>query len=494
VDDDALVGPARRAVLEGSSAARAWAEAARRVEEAYEELDDDYQRARAADVADVSRRVLRALAGETQGAAGAEGVVVTAEIAPADAAGLEPGRVRGVAAARGGPTSHGAIMVRARGIPAVVGIGDDVLGVREGALVVVDGDRGRVHVDPPEKELAALRRRQAQAQEAGARARARAREEAVTRAGTRVEVMANVGAGDADAARDAGADGIGLLRTELLFLSRREAPSEDEQAAAYERAADALEGRPVLLRTLDAGADKPLEFAARAPEANPFLGVRGLRLVLAEPVLLATQLRAVLRAARRRPVSVMFPMVTTVEELRAARRALEEAADDLDERGVDHARTLPVGVMVEVPAVALQARAFAPEVDFFSVGTNDLTQYTMAAERGNERLAALGDALHPAVLVLVDMVCRAARDHGRWVGVCGELAADPAATAILVGLGVTELSVAPPAVAAVKERVRALDDDAARALARAALGCEDAHAVRALVAARPEGAGGEDDP
>ncbi|HEX2235165.1 MAG TPA: phosphoenolpyruvate--protein phosphotransferase, partial [Actinomycetota bacterium] len=492
VDDDALVRPARRAVLEeGRSAARAWSDASSAVVRAYEELDDDYQRARGADVADVCRRVLRALAGGAAGAAAGEGIVVAEEITPADAAALEPARVQGIAAARGGPTSHGAIVVRARGIPAVVGLGDEVLGVRDGAVVVVDGDRGRVHVNPSEEELAALRARRARAEEAAVAARARAGDEAVTRSGTRVEVTANVGADDAGAARAEGADGIGLLRTELLFLDRRHPPSEDDQAAAYARAADAMEGRPVIVRTLDAGADKPLPFAPRAPEANPFLGVRGLRLALAEPALLGVQLRAVLRAAHRRPLSVMFPMVTTIAELRAARRVLEEAAGDLERRGVDHANSVPVGVMVEVPAVALRAGVFAAEIDFFSLGTNDLTQYTMAAERGNDQVASLGDAVHPAVLALADAVCRAARAHGRWVGVCGEAAGDPAGAALFVGLGVTELSVAPPAIAAVKERVRALDDDAARALARAALECEDAAAVRALVAERSDGGDGD---
>jgi phosphocarrier protein FPr len=249
----------------------------------------------------------------------------------------------------------------------------------------------------------------------------------------------------------------------------------------YSRIAEALEGRPLVLRTLDVGADKPLPYVPTQPEANPFLGVRGIRLTLARPELLETQLRAALRTAAEHPLKLMFPMVATLEEYRHARAALERARDELEQAGSAVPGKLEVGVMVEVPATALTAEAFAPEVDFFSLGTNDLTQYTMAAERGNASVAGLADGLHPAVLRLIRLVAEAASRHERWVGVCGELASDPVAVPVLVGLGVTELSASVAAIPAVKQAVRGVDSNAARRLAEEALGLASAAEVRALV-------------
>jgi multiphosphoryl transfer protein len=294
-------------------------------------------------------------------------------------------------------------------------------------------------------------------------------------------VAANVGAlADVPAAMAAGADGVGLLRTEFLFLDRGSMPDEEEQYQAYLGIARALEGRPLILRTLDVGADKPLPYVDQPVEANPFLGERGLRLGLARPELLEIQLRAALRVAAEHPVKIMFPMVATIEEYRAAIELLEHARGDLPRPDV--------GVMVEVPSVALAAGTFAPEVDFFSIGTNDLTQYTLAAERGNDRVAAIADPLHPAVLRLIQLVTEAAGAHDKWAGVCGELAGDPLAAAVLVGLGIRELSVAPPLVPAVKEAVRTIEVEEAQALAEAALQLDSAAAVRDLLHGKPASA------
>jgi phosphoenolpyruvate-protein kinase (PTS system EI component) len=273
-----------------------------------------------------------------------------------------------------------------------------------------------------------------------------------------------------------GADGVGLLRTEFLFLDRATLPGEDEQAEALREIATALDGRPLIVRTLDVGADKPLPSLPQPPEANPFLGRRGIRLGLAEPDLLRVQLRAVLRVAAEHPLKVMFPMVATLGEVRAARALLDEERERLR---IDP--PLEVGIMVEVPSVAVQAERFAREVDFFSIGTNDLAQYALAAERGNAALAALTDGPVPALLSLVRDVVRGAAAHGRWVGVCGELAGDPDAAVLLVGLGVTELSMAAGLVPEVKEVVRGMDAAEAARLAAAALDLDDAAAVRALV-------------
>jgi multiphosphoryl transfer protein len=466
LDDAALLGPAKQAIDGGASAAAAWADAARATADGYRALDDPYLQERAVDVEDVGGRVLRHLTGAAPAAAmAAEGVLIARDITPGDAAALDRELVHGLALARGGATSHAAILARALGIPAVVGLGDAILAVPEGTVLVVDGDAGTVAIDPPAEELAERERARAEAHERAERARERAHEPARTRDGETLEVAANLGSvAEAAAAVEQGADGVGLLRTEFLFLDRDDAPSEAEQRGVYEAIAAALGGRPVVVRTLDAGADKPLPFLRQPPEENPFLGVRGIRLGLANEELLRAQLRAILAVAASHPLKVMFPMVATLDEYRAARALLEA------ERAALGVAPIEVGVMVEVPAVALQADAFAAEVDFFSVGTNDLTQYTMAAERGNERLAGLLDGPRPPVLRLIAETARAAAAHGRWVGVCGELAGDPAAAVVLAGLGVKELSMAASRIPAVKDALRAVTLAEARDAAARALG------------------------
>jgi phosphocarrier protein FPr len=484
LDDPELVGGARRAIAEeGRNAAAAFAGAADRAAAAWRGLDDDYLRARAADVDAVGEQVVRALLGvESAPGLGGEGIVVAPDLTPAQTAALDATLVTGIATATGAPTSHSAILARSLGIPAVVALGEEVLELPEGTVAVLDGDAGTLLPDPApgrlEEARAAAGRRQARA----AVARAHAAEPAATTDGVTIDVAANVGSPeDARAAAAAGADGIGLLRSEFVFLGRTSLPDEEEQVAAYREIARALGGRPVVLRTLDVGADKPLPFLRQPSEANPFLGRRGLRLGLALPDVLRTQLRAALRVAAELPLAVMFPMVSTVDELRQARRILAAAEEELRERGEPLPERLTVGMMVEVPAAALTAAAFAREVDFFSLGTNDLTQYVLAAERGNEHVAGLADGLHPAVLRLIADVAAAGRAHGAAVHVCGELAADPVAVPLLVGLGVGELSVAPPLVPAVKERVRETSAEAAGGLATRALELAEAAEVRALV-------------
>jgi phosphocarrier protein FPr len=481
LDDAALLAPARQAIGGGQSAARAWEAAVTATAASYRELPDPYLRERAADVQDVGDRVLAHLVGAPAPADGAAsaggGVLVADDLTPGEAAALDPETVAGLALAHGGATSHAAILSRALGIPAVAGLGGGVLRLADGTTVVLDGGAGTLEVDPAPDRLAALERARDAARERRARARGRAHEPARTRDGTTIEVMANAGAPqDAAAAVAQGADGIGLLRTEFLFLDRDEAPTEEEQVAVYREVAAALEGRPLVLRTLDAGADKPLRFLPQAPEENPFLGVRGIRLALARPGLLETQLRAALTVARDHPLQVMFPMVATLAEYRAARAVLDEA------RAALGAPEIPVGVMVEVPAVALAAERFAREVDFLSIGTNDLTQYTMAAERGNDAVAGLLGGVQPAVLRLAAAVAEGAAAHGRWAGVCGELAGDPGAALLLAAVGIGELSMAAPLVPEVKEALRGVDLGEVRPVAQQALELDDAAAVAELVA------------
>jgi phosphocarrier protein FPr len=466
VNDTAITEPALESIEEGVGAARAWQSATERAAAAFRALDDAYLRERAVDVEDVSARVLAQLGVGPSGAAlEGPGIVVADELTPGEAAGLHAGEAWAIATARGGATAHAAILARALGIPAVVGLGERLLGIPEATELVLDGEAGFVEIDPGDEAVAALRERQ-QAADAERRAlMARAAEPGALGDGRRVEVFANIGsAAEASAAVEQGAEGVGLLRTEFLFLDRPAPPDEEEQVQVLTEIARSLGGRPVVVRTLDAGADKPLPFLRQDPEDNPFLGLRGIRLSLAEPELLQAQLRAVLRVAQEYPLKLMFPMVATLDELRAALAALERARAELGVRP-----ELETGVMVEVPALALQAEQFAREVDFFSVGTNDLAQYTMAAERGNGALAGLLEAALAPVLALIANVVEAADAHGRWVGVCGELAGEPEVAVMLAGLGVSELSMAASRIPAVKAALRESDTEAAAAAARGAL-------------------------
>ncbi|MEA2179729.1 MAG: multiphosphoryl transfer protein, partial [Solirubrobacteraceae bacterium] len=480
LDDAALLDPARAAIAgERHNGARAIHDAAEALAARYDELDDEYLRERAADVRDVGRRVERSLLGEDADTAGHGEVLVTDELLPGDAATLDPAQVAGVATAHGGATGHAAIIARSLGVPTVVGLGPALLAVPDGTRLLLDGEAGTVLVAPGADAAARHQRHAAEEAERRAHALAHASEPAVTKDGTRIEVVANLGdVGGAAGAVEAGAEGVGLLRTEFLFLDRAELPDEDEQAEAYAAIARDLGGRPLIIRTLDVGADKPLRALPQEPEANPFLGRRGIRLQLAMPELLDAQLRAILRTAAEHPVKVMFPMVATLGEVRAARAALDEARAQL---GIDP--PLEVGVMVEVPAVAVQAERFAAELDFLSIGTNDLAQYAMAAERGNEHVAALATGPVPAVLRLIDLTVQGARAHGRWVGVCGELAGDVDGARLLAGLGVTELSMAAPRIAEVKAALRELDLGRAREAARRALQADTPEQAREISAA-----------
>ncbi len=494
LEDEALLAPAREGVFErGDTAARAWDTAVAAAAEAWDALEDPYQRARVTDLRNVGDQVLDHLLGTGSATSTAgPGVVIASDLSPSHVAGLDRSMITAVACALGGPTSHAAILARALGLPAVVGAGAGLLAVAEGTLLAVDGDAGTVTVEPTSDVVAATdRRRQAQTREAAA-AQAAAARAAVTRDGVTVRVEANVGGADeARAAVASGADGVGLLRTEFLFLEADAAPDEDEQAAAYAAVAAALQGRPLTIRTLDAGADKPLAYLPMPPESNPYLGVRGLRLGLVHPGQLLCQLRAALRTSADYPVRVMFPMVATAEEVRRARELVDQARASLAGRGVAVPARLEVGIMLEIPSAALIAEKLAPLVDFFSVGTNDLTQYTLAAERGNAGVAALADPLHPAVLQLIDRAAQAAAAAGRSIAVCGEVAGDRMAVPLLIGLGVRELSMNPAAIPTAKQAVRATAASAARQLAREALELESAAAVRELLAAADRDEPGE---
>jgi multiphosphoryl transfer protein len=476
LDDPDLIDAARRRIEEGAGAARAWADSLEPVAAELTASPDAYMQARAVDVRDVRNRVLRRLGGVPSAGGGIDGVLVAPDLTPAEAAALDPTLTAAVVLAHGSPTAHSTILLRARGIPAVVGVGALADEAKPGTVIAVDGSTGQVVLDPDESVLAEFRDRATDVRRRSAAALARADEPAVTADGTTVLVGANLGSAD-DARAATGADLAGLVRTEFCFLGRSAAPTVDEQEAAYRGIAEAMSGRRTTLRTLDVGGDKPLDYLPMRREANPFLGVRGIRLALAREDLLRAQLEAFVRVGHDHPVDVMFPMITTVDELLAARGVLDDAVRAV---GRGEPAGLRVGIMVEVPATALKAAAFAPHVDFLSIGTNDLTQYALAAERGNEELVALADPLDPGVLALIAAAGATASDDFL-VAVCGELASDEQAVPVLLGLGVRELSVAPAAVARVKEAVRRVDIPAARGRAAASLAAPDAATVRRLL-------------
>lgn len=475
--DPALMDEVEQRLGQGESAAAAWMsviEAAARQQEA---LHDALLAERAADLRDIGRRVLAQLCGVIDTPEPAEPyVLVMTEVGPSDVARLDPQRVAGIVTAQGGATAHSAIVARALGIPAVVGAGAAMLLLAPGTPLLLDGQRGRVSVAPAADELQRALTERDQREQRLQQAWASRHQPAVTRDGHAIEVFANIGGSQGiDKVVEQGAEGVGLLRTELIFMAHPQAPDVATQEAEYRRVLDGLDGRPLVVRTLDVGGDKPLPYWPIASEDNPFLGVRGVRLTLQRPQIMRDQLRALLQAADGRPLRIMFPMVGQIHEWREAKAMVEQLREEIP------VADLQLGIMVEVPSAALLAPQLAREVDFFSIGTNDLTQYTLAIDRGHPSLSAQADGLHPAVLRLIDMTVRAAHAEGKWVGVCGELAADPQAVAILLGLEVDELSVASRSVAEVKALVRQRDYQTARALALEALQQDSAAAVRALV-------------
>ncbi len=450
----------------------------------YETMAGQRFRERAADLRDVGARVLRILAGgrERQLSLPDDAIILAADLLPSQTARLDRSKVVAFVTAAGGPTSHTAILARSMGIPAVVGAGEAVLTLPDGAPLAVDGYSGRVILQPDEATQEAFRAQMAADEADRVAERVASRASARSKDGHRVEVVANLAtAADAVTALDAEAEGVGLLRTEFLFQDRTEPPTEDEQAEIYSRVAAIMAPRPVVIRTLDIGGDKPAPYLDLPQEANPFLGWRAIRISLAMPEFFKTQLRAILRAATAGNVHVMFPMIATVEEVARAQALLAEAARELSARGVPHADVIPTGIMVEIPSSAQIPDLLAPMVDFFSIGTNDLTQYTFAADRTNARVAGIADPLHPAVLRQIDRVIRAAHKAGRWVGLCGELAGQPEAIPVLLGLGLDEFSMSAVSIPAAKAQLARLTLPETQQLAQTALALPDGQAVRAEV-------------
>ena len=477
--DPDLHAIAESAIAKGKSAAFAWKMAIETHAGVLESLKNELLAARAGDLRDVGRRVLECLTDGNESAmpeVPPNTILIAEDLSPSDTASLDRSRVIGFCTTLGGATSHVAILARSLDIPAIAGIDPRVLDLTDGVPVILDGERGLLKLNPDTGEVERIRARQKQHSARRADDLKMALEPASTTDGHQIEVVANIGGlEDAVESLRLGGEGVGLLRSEFLFMNRDQAPSEDEQFEAYSDVAKALgDERPLIIRTLDVGGDKPLAYLPIPHEENPFLGERGIRVGLNRPEILRTQLRAILRASRHGLVRVMFPMIGMLPELREARQMLEEERARL---GTD---AIQVGIMIEIPSAALMARQFAREVDFFSVGTNDLTQYTLAMDRGHPKLAPKIDGLNPSVLQLIAMTVRAAQAEGKWVGVCGGIASDPQAVPLLVGLGVAELSVSVPTIPGIKAQIRTLDLTECRRLAEQALEAETAADVRAL--------------
>jgi phosphotransferase system enzyme I (PtsI) len=453
----------------------------------FDGLDDEYMRERAVDIKDVGKRLLGNLAGiDTQSLRELPGkaIIIAEDLTPSDTAELNADKVMGFATDIGGKTSHTAIIARTLEIPAVLGLKDISKKVKQGDTVIVDGYRGKVFVNPTKEqveEYIKLKRDLKQEERLLQRLRGLP---AVTKDNRRVEISANIGVpDDVKTALKYGAEGVGLFRTEFLYMNRDMLPTEDEQYEEYKRVALDMGGRPVIIRTLDIGGDKDLPYFGFPKELNPFLGWRAIRMCLDRTDIFETQLRALLRASIHGNLKIMYPMISGIAEIRSANKILNEVKKDLDIKGIPYKKDLEVGIMVEIPSAAIMADALIKEVDFFSIGTNDLTQYTLAVDRTNEKISDLYDPLHPSVLRLVRNVIEESHKAGKWTGMCGELAGDPMAAVVLLGLGLDEFSMSASSIPKIKQIIRNTTYEEAKRIADHVINMSTGQEVRDYIRA-----------
>jgi phosphotransferase system enzyme I (PtsI) len=483
LQDPSLVDAAR-ALVEGEQVTAAWAfqVAGEQMAEILAGLDDPYLRERAADVTDVASRVVRILLGRPAASLtdlNTPSIIVAHDLTPSETAQLDHDLILAFATDIGGPTSHAVIMARTLGIPAVVGLREVTAKAKHGDTAILDGATGDVILRPDgaalteatrRKDALALRRRVLDAQ---------LQLPAITLDGQKLELAANIGKPeDAEPALKKGAQGVGLFRTEFLYMQGAELPTEEQQYRAYRAALETMFPHPVIIRTLDIGGDKHVAALPMPEEMNPFLGLRAVRLCLEHKELFKTQLRALLRASSHGKLRIMYTMIQSLQEIKAANGVLAEARAELEAEGA-HIGKYEVGIMVEIPAAAVISDLLAPHVDFFSIGTNDLIQYTLAVDRMNERVSHLYQPFHPAVLRLIRLVCQAAHNAGKWCGMCGEMAGDPIAAPVLLGLGLDEWSMSAPSIPAVKEILRAVTAAECANLARDLINLSDPAEIRA---------------
>jgi phosphocarrier protein FPr len=485
LEDPELLGAVSRRLLEDRVGAEsAWQAETMRLADRLAALDDPYLRARAADVADVAARVLRRLTGQSTAARVLRepSILSAHDLTPSEVKDLDPAMALGLCLEAASASAHSVILARAMGIPVVAGLGPGVSALADGTTVAVDGEQGTVWISPDAAQVEALEVRRRNWLAARRAAELERHRPAATRDGRRIRVFANIsGIPEAAEAVACGAEGVGVLRTEFLFLGRAAAPGEEEQLAAYRAIAESLGGRPLTIRALDIGGDKRLPYIEIGEEANPFLGWRGIRVLLSRRDLFRTQLRAILRAGAAQPVELLLPMIASLDELRETKALVGEAEADLEREGLPFRKNMRIGVMIEVPAAVAIADQLAREASFFSIGSNDLIQYAMAADRTNSRVAPIADPFQPAVLRMIRQTIEAARLAGIGVALCGELAADPVATPLLLGLGLEEFSVSAPLIPELKRAISLWSVPEAEAVAREALAMDSCQSVRRLL-------------
>lgn len=448
----------------GVTAETAVQEVGQRFFRMFEEMDDDYMKARGADVRDIVSRLLWFLQEEKDQKEvpwmpeGVQGILAVDEIMPSQTIRLDAERVEGVVTRTGSRTSHSAILARSLHIPAITGVGESFDLLKDGSVVILDGFCGKVIQDPDPEVLALYRKKMEEYQHQQKILESYKGMRAVTLDGTVVDLCANIShPNDMDEVLDVGADGVGLFRTEFLFMYWGRLPTEEEQFASYRMVLEQMQGKRVIIRTLDIGADKQVPYLKMEREENPAMGRRSIRFCLENQELFLTQLRALLRAAQYGKLSILIPMVVSVEEVQSVRKLLEKAAKDLEREGIPYSNEYEFGVMIETPSAAIISDLLAPHVDFFSIGTNDLIQFTIAADRENPHVAALCDAHQPAVRRLIEMTAKNAKQAGVRVSVCGEAAADPSMTRFLLSLGVEELSVAPASLLEIRHTIQSMN-------------------------------------
>ena len=479
LSDTALTDRAFALINSGKSAAFAWNETCTKEADNLAKLDSPILSARAADIRDIKNRVLSLLSGKEEKPLSYPDntILLAEELTPSATASLDKTKIKGIATTLGSATSHAAILAKTLGIPAIAGIENRALKIPDGTLAFIDGTKGTLRINLSATDFAAALKEEKQSKKKYAAALKNAALPTITKDGKSIDICGNAGSlFDVEKVLETSGDGIGLLRSEFLFLNRLAAPSEEEQADTYIKIAKLLgKDKKLIIRTLDIGGDKPISYLNMPAEANPFLGMRGVRLTLANQDIFRTQIRAILAAAKYSDIHIMFPMISRYKELLEAKQIV------LDEQKKLAAPKVKIGVMIEVPSAALIAQSLAAEADFFSIGTNDLTQYTLAMDRGNPELNKIADGLHPAVLRLIKMTVASAHKYKKFVGVCGGMASSPEAVPLLLGLGVDELSIAPYSIPIIKELVRELDIKKCTQLADKALKLPSATAVHALV-------------
>ncbi|MBR2215871.1 MAG: phosphoenolpyruvate--protein phosphotransferase [Selenomonadaceae bacterium] len=483
VQDPALGEAIVSMVEEVGSAPHAVLKAAEAQAKVFEQMEDEYFAARAVDLRDVGKRIAKCILGVKEPEIG-EGKVILCghEIEPSVIAGLPTDKIAGVILGAGSTTAHAVIIAKARALPTIVGVGDAISQIADGDDVIIDGEQGDILIRPTETDRASYNEKIKQQEELKAHYATLKDLPTVTTDGIRVELMANIGSHmDVDNAKSYGCEGVGLFRSEFVFMGREDIPNEEEQFKAYKEAVEKCEGNLCVIRTMDIGGDKPLPYLNIPPEENPFLGYRAVRISLKRKDLFLPQLKAILRAGVYGKAAIMVPMVINVAEFKKVKEYIEEAKMELAHEGKKYSDNVQVGIMVETPAAAVMTPVLAKYVDFFSIGTNDLVQYTLAVDRGNSSIAYLYNHFNPAVLTLIQRTITSARENGIWAGMCGEMASDPYAAVLLLGMGISELSMSAPSIPRVKEKIRSISSIKAKEILADVMKMEDGDEVKAYL-------------